>query len=407
MIDKTILVIDTDTETTQKIISTLEAEDYLVFTAPGGDIGITMAKKVIPSLIFVNPSLAGTSGLEVCKTIHGMELFKNVPIIALSAFEGAMDPRYTSIYGIVDSLKKPFSPEELITKTKNVLAKKPFEAQPIETAEEYVDSGEGEEAIPIEEEMPETHKKVVEEIDISDKTIKMREDVYSDKTEVKQMGGDIGEEKTEHIEIPREETEEPMVEPEKTYVLKKNIRRKGMRDRLLVPIIAGIVIVVILGGTGFVLYKKNLLPWIGTKIQEPVTIKPAKPVQQQAAQVPPSQEQQKPAPTPTSKSEVKPSEKPAPSTPAPPPSAPKPMVKPTGKVIYSVQIGAFKSESNATALTKQYKEKGYEAFTHKAQKDREIIYRVLIGKLENNKETSKLAASISSKEKIKTVIFKE
>ena len=48
MLGETILVIDTDSETTQQIVSTLESEDYLVFTAQSGNIGLTMAKKLIP-----------------------------------------------------------------------------------------------------------------------------------------------------------------------------------------------------------------------------------------------------------------------------------------------------------------------------------------------------------------------
>jgi DNA-binding response OmpR family regulator len=56
MAGKTILAIDNDTETTQQMVSILEAEDYLVFTAPNRDIGIAMAKKVNPSLIFINPA---------------------------------------------------------------------------------------------------------------------------------------------------------------------------------------------------------------------------------------------------------------------------------------------------------------------------------------------------------------
>ncbi len=109
MLGETILVIDTDAETTQQIVSTLESEDYLVFTAQSGDIGLTMAKKVNPLLIFVNPAMTGTSGLEVCKTIHSTKSLKNIPIVVLSTFEGATDPRYSALYGIIGSLKKPFT----------------------------------------------------------------------------------------------------------------------------------------------------------------------------------------------------------------------------------------------------------------------------------------------------------
>lgn len=40
-------------------------------------------------------------------------------------------------------------------------------------------------------------------------------------------------------------------------------------------------------------------------------------------------------------------------------------------------------------------------------KDKETLYRVLIGKFENKKEAIKLAHSIAAKEKTKVIIFKE
>ena len=154
MTGKTILAIDTDAETTQQIVSVLEAEDYLVFTAPNGNIGIAMAKKVNPSLIFVNPALSGTSGLEVCKTIHGTEQLKDIPIVVLSSFEGAMDQRYAEAYGIVDSLKKPFTTKELISKTGNVLSMEygdiqtsVFQDFPSGEAEETIGFGGAEETV--------------------------------------------------------------------------------------------------------------------------------------------------------------------------------------------------------------------------------------------------------------------
>jgi len=45
MINDTILVVDADHETEEKIVSTLEAEGYLVFTASGRDVSTGMAEK--------------------------------------------------------------------------------------------------------------------------------------------------------------------------------------------------------------------------------------------------------------------------------------------------------------------------------------------------------------------------
>src|SRR4030043_1051090 len=114
---RTVLIIDTDPETIQKIKPLLESEGYFVFAATGKDDGIAMAKKVNPSLLFINIGMNGTSGLEICNTIHDTELLQNVPIVLISPYGGTIDSRYTSLYGLVDFLKKTFSPEGLITKT--------------------------------------------------------------------------------------------------------------------------------------------------------------------------------------------------------------------------------------------------------------------------------------------------
>jgi len=351
MTGKTILAIDTDAETTQQIVSILEAEDYLVFTAPNGNIGITMAKRVNPSLIFINPALSGTSGLEVCKTIHSTEQLKDIPIVVLSSFDGAMDQRYAEAYGIVDSLKKPFTAEELISKTGNVLSTGYGDIQ----TNVFQDFPSGE----TEETTPEPFEKTVVE------------------------------------DIPYTEPEEILKgETERAYKFKTSIRRRGMRSRLFVPLIVALVIIVIIGtGVGFILYKENLLPWMKSSISVPV-----KPAPVETAAVTPKELQKPTGETPESPELLG----------AAPKTSPKPEQKPAGKTAYHVQLGAFKNSNNAENLAKDYKAKGYETFIQKSSgKDKETLYRVLIGKFENKKEAVKLAHSIEAKEKAKAVIFKE
>lgn len=405
MTGKTILAIDTDAETTQQIVSILEAEDYLVFTAPNKDIGLTMAKKVNPSLIFINPSLSGTSGLEVCKTIHSTEQLKDIPIVVLSSFEGAMDQRYTEVYGIVDSLKKPFTPEELISKTGNVLSMEygniqtnAFQDFPADKTEETIAFGEAEETVVMKQQTQEWQTMPAEEFDASEKTM------------VK-MGKDTPEtsENTVIEDIPSWEPKEPLKEEtEKAYRFKTSLRRRGMRSRLFVPLIVTTIIIVVIGtGVGLILYNENLLPWLKSSTSVPV--KPA-PTEKTAAA---HKEPQKPiGETPESKPDApaKPSAMPSVSSTAPaaPKTSPKPEPKLAGKITYHVQLGAFKNSNNAETLAKDYKAKGYETFIKKsAGKDKETLYRVLIGRFENKKEAVKLADSIEAKEKTKTVIFKE
>ncbi len=139
---ETILVIDDDAETRQSIAGTLESKDHLVFFAGGEDAAVIMARRINPGLIFVSPAVAGGKGFEICKKIHGTEQLKYVPIIILSAFEGADDPDFTSLCGIVASLPKPFTPEALLARTQDALSRAPQETVGAETV---VDPGTPEE----------------------------------------------------------------------------------------------------------------------------------------------------------------------------------------------------------------------------------------------------------------------
>jgi cell division septation protein DedD/ActR/RegA family two-component response regulator len=136
--DKTILVIDTDTESIQMIMSALEVKGYLVFTASDKDVSIKMAEKIKPSLIFVNIGMSGTSGLGICKAIHDTEKLKDIPIVIITPHEGATDSRYKTLYGIVDSLIEPFDQKEIILKTNNVLNIKSVISEPSEEEFEFL-----------------------------------------------------------------------------------------------------------------------------------------------------------------------------------------------------------------------------------------------------------------------------
>lgn len=85
-----------------------------------------------------------------------------------------------------------------------------------------------------------------------------------------------------------------------------------------------------------------------------------------------------------------------------------PVANQARKEIYYVQLGVFKNEIKAAALTKKLKKSGYNIFVMKSSaKDIGTIYRVLIGRFKDRHESKKLAAKISREEKIAAVIFSE
>jgi cell division septation protein DedD len=179
-------------------------------------------------------------------------------------------------------------------------------------------------------------------------------------------------------------------------------KKEKKRSALLFPAI-GIVILLVIAGAGFLAYQE-FMPT--QKVSPSPTV--AGPLQ------PPST-----APEAGSKSPLSP-ERSAAKTPAPalpvPPEPPgesssissESASQPPRKPFYSVQLGAFKNEDRAQALTKKFREKGYDAFTQPGvTKDRSPIYRVLVSRYEERKAAQKLAGEIQSREQIKTTLYGE
>ena len=387
MANKAILVIDSDTETAQDIVAALESEDYLVFMSPAAEFAVDMARKVKPALILVNTTMAGASGLDICTKIHETDELSSVPIIAIAAFQGEIDPRYRSEYGIVDLIGKPFTREELVAKIAGALSMQPL------------DSGRREELVTSEplEEAASREKVPVEKTGKSDRIVVRLKEKEEEKTESAQTRG----EEPGTSDQPRETEELTQEEEDRVFVNKRPLRRQGRPEtKLTVPVIAA-ALIILLGAIGAVVYKMGLIP--GAEVKKAGVIKPPQPAQKEPVQEAPAQAQKPQQEVLRDKSQP-----PAPVSPpaavSSPPPARAPEKKPSGKGKHSVQIGAFKNEKNAEALAKQYTDKGYDAFVQTVPKDKEMLHKVLIGKFENRKEAWKLAGEIAKKENVKAVV---
>ena len=395
MASKTVLVIDADSEAEQFIASTLEAEGYLVFAVPGGDVGAEMAHKVRPSLIFVNPEDTSDKGMEVCRTIRSYESLKNVPIILLSS-----GPRGTDLgpLGVVDALSMPVSSAELLEKTEKAMnVKSPVVLRVREKAAEF-----REDKMPAAESpSPGLREGVSSKSRLSD--LSEIEDMEAEEEEVK------GTQKDREV-------------PAESYFPEKKTAGGKKGKKVLVALLAVLVIV---AGVAGALYYTGLIPGAGlqTKVPPvpPRTVgKPKKPeaspvaepekqplAEKKAASSPAVvQTPQTAVPAPRATEAQTPSPKTAPAQ--PPLTKAAPAQKPSGKTVYSVQVGVFKSEKNAGALMRKLKEEGYETFTMKSDvKGKGVVYRVLVGKFEDRKKSREMAVRISKKENIKAVIFSE
>jgi cell division septation protein DedD len=403
MTENTILVVDADKETEDKIVSTLEAEGYLVFTASGRNVSAGMAKKISFSLIYLKPTSSTIEGFETCRAIHKMEKFRNVPIVLLATLQGRVDPRYTTYYGIVDYLNMPLNPDVLIEKTRKILGISPEDIQKPEEAAAVAEQEAAavEEPAGIQEEY--FFDTDIQERSGTDQTAEdfgtnKEEDIFAENESEIQEAPAEGDETKENRQPAADHSYKTEEEKTEDSIIAEYKKEKSKGPGIKILLFAGITAIAILAG--FFSYRLYFsLPAVG----KPVVVKApavAVPTVKPQETIPrPPQEPQKPEP--------------AAAAPAPAETVKEAPVKvkeiePKGKPVHSVQLGAFKTESTAEAFANTYKSKGYEAFTQKGTtKDNEVIYRVLIGKFENRKEAYQLAAKIQTEEKAGTTVFSE
>lgn len=114
----TILVVD-DEEPIQELLRfNLEKEGYVVYVAKDGQEALESVAKQRPNLIVLDLMLPGMDGLEVCRRLHLLPGFQQVPIIMLTAKGEIIDRVLGLELGADDYMTKPFSPRELIARIK-------------------------------------------------------------------------------------------------------------------------------------------------------------------------------------------------------------------------------------------------------------------------------------------------
>jgi cell division protein FtsN len=200
--------------------------------------------------------------------------------------------------------------------------------------------------------------------------------------------------KTPLFQLPKED--KPITPPQ-------TLRNTEKKRPTLFRQAIGAILLVGIAGTGFLAYQQfmpsqKVLPSL--PIKAPIRVPSVAPKADLKPQLPPAN---KVADTPIPASSV-------PSTPPVQPSSvsSENASQPPRKPFYSVQLGAFRNEEMAQALTKKFQEKGYDAFTQPGvTKDRFPIYRVLVNKYEDRKAAQKMAGEIQTREQIKTAIYSE
>ncbi len=112
--NKTILLIEDNTEMSENIASILELEQYHVLTAVNGKIGVNMAKLHRPDLILCDIMMPELDGYGVFHVLGKDEDTSSIPFIFLTAKADKSEIRMGMNLGADDYITKPFDGSDLL-----------------------------------------------------------------------------------------------------------------------------------------------------------------------------------------------------------------------------------------------------------------------------------------------------
>ena len=111
--DRTILVVDDDTEVLDAIDQALQAEGALTQTCQDGNSAVRICEAEIPDLVVLDMMLPKRSGFLVLEKIKRLPVAPMV--IMVTANEGKRHQQYAEALGVDGYLLKPVRLERLIT----------------------------------------------------------------------------------------------------------------------------------------------------------------------------------------------------------------------------------------------------------------------------------------------------
>jgi DNA-binding response OmpR family regulator len=118
---KKILVTDDSATIIEMIKEALELGGYSVITAKDGQEALDKARREKPDLIILDLMLPKLDGYKVCRMLKFDEKYKAIPIVMFTARAQESDKLLGKEVGADAYLTKPFDPEKLLGKIKELL----------------------------------------------------------------------------------------------------------------------------------------------------------------------------------------------------------------------------------------------------------------------------------------------
>jgi len=118
-----ILIAEDERDIRDLVAFTLRFAGHEVFAAGNGEEAVDMAPKVNPDLILMDVRMPRMTGYEACKVMKATPDLKDIPVVFLSAKGQENEIQQGLDVGAEEYLLKPFAPDQLTIRVKEILAR--------------------------------------------------------------------------------------------------------------------------------------------------------------------------------------------------------------------------------------------------------------------------------------------
>ncbi len=105
----------------EQTLEELEDDDVVFFTAENGEQALEIIQTENPQLVFLDVMMPKMNGMEVCRRVKKELKLDNVFIVLLTAKGQELDRQKGQEVGADLYMTKPFDPEAILAKAKEVL----------------------------------------------------------------------------------------------------------------------------------------------------------------------------------------------------------------------------------------------------------------------------------------------
>ncbi len=116
-----LLLVDDEPGMRNAVQAYLQDEGFEVTTAIDGEDGWQKAKQIFPDLVISDVMMPRCDGYELLKRLREDERLGGIPVIFLTAKGMTIDRTQGYQAGVDDYIPKPFDPDELVARVRNVV----------------------------------------------------------------------------------------------------------------------------------------------------------------------------------------------------------------------------------------------------------------------------------------------